>query len=48
MVTLWLPKPMAAAVNEAIEIEDTDRSKFIRRAVRDKLRVLGIQTKEAA
>ncbi len=46
LVTLWLPKRLALALNAVVERQDTDRSKFVRAAVREKLQRLGI--KEAA
>lgn len=47
MVTFWLPTNMVAALQQAILIEDTDRSKFIRRAVRERLRRMRITTEAA-
>ena len=36
MVTVWVPKPVVAAVNTAVRLRDTDRSKWIREAMREK------------
>ncbi|HVU28382.1 MAG TPA: hypothetical protein VHG71_11685 [Verrucomicrobiae bacterium] len=43
LVALWIPKPMAAALDQGVHIEDSDRSKFIRNAVREKLHRQGIK-----
>jgi metal-responsive CopG/Arc/MetJ family transcriptional regulator len=48
LVALWIPKPLAAALDRGVKIEDSDRSKFIRNAVREKLQRAGIQFQEAA
>jgi metal-responsive CopG/Arc/MetJ family transcriptional regulator len=52
MVALWVPRPLVLALDRAVHVEDTDRSKFIRRAVRRRINELGItipeQEKEAA
>lgn len=37
MVTLWMPTELIPVIDEAAAAEDTDRSKFIRRAVREKI-----------
>jgi len=37
MVAVWVPSPMALAVDQAIRLEDSDRSKFLRNAIREKL-----------
>ena len=37
LVALWIPRPLLKAIDEAVESEDTDRSKFIRRALRKKV-----------
>ena len=42
LVGLWMPHVLDAAIERAVHIEDTDRSKFIRRAVREKLDRMGI------
>lgn len=36
-------EPLEAAMEMAVEIEDTDRSKFIRNAIRDRLVAIGIR-----
>lgn len=42
LVALWMPRQMEDSVSQAVIIEDTDRSKFIRRAVKEKLQRMGI------
>ena len=37
MVALWMPKPLAAALDIGVIKTDSDRSKFIRTALREKL-----------
>lgn len=34
LVAVWLPTPMVALIDRAVETGDTDRSKFIREAIR--------------
>ena len=34
MISLWIPKSLLAAIDAAVNHEDSDRSKFIRRAIR--------------
>lgn len=38
LVALWLPDPLARLVDKAVENGDTDRSKFIREAIRQHCR----------
>lgn len=49
-VTAWLPKAMVAAIDLAVHFEDSDRSKFVRNAIRERAERLGIKVveKEAA
>lgn len=42
MVTLWIPHAMADQIDIAIQNEDSDRSKLIRRAIREKLSALNV------
>ncbi len=42
LVAVWIPRPLLAAIDRAVEREDTDRSKFIRRAVRNHVSSLGL------
>jgi metal-responsive CopG/Arc/MetJ family transcriptional regulator len=37
LVNIWLPLELIPAIDLALEIEDTDRSKFIRNAIREKI-----------
>lgn len=37
MIALWIPKELVAAIDTAVSKEDSDRSKFIRRAVRNRI-----------
>lgn len=45
-VTVWVPNEIIPQIEKAIQIEDSDRSKFIRRAIRDRITKL-VQTPEA-
>lgn len=37
LINLWIPNPLLPLIDQAVEIEDTDRSKFIRNAIREKI-----------
>lgn len=37
MVALWVPKPLVTALDKGVRKMDSDRSKFIRAALREKL-----------
>lgn len=37
MVALWVPKAMLDAIDKAVQVEDSDRSKFIRQAIRQRV-----------
>ena len=37
MVALWVPMPLLAALDAAVKAEDSDRSKFIRQAIRQRV-----------
>lgn len=37
LIPVWMPIPMIAALAEAVQELDTDRSKFIRQAIREKI-----------
>jgi metal-responsive CopG/Arc/MetJ family transcriptional regulator len=43
-----MPEDMVVAIDAAILQEDSDRSKFVRNAVRDRVKRLGIKVPEAA
>jgi metal-responsive CopG/Arc/MetJ family transcriptional regulator len=42
LITIWFPDSVLPLIDQGIQIEDSDRSKFIRRAVREKLARLNI------
>ena len=42
LITLWVPSALLPYINQGVIITDTDRSKFIRQAVREKLQRNGI------
>lgn len=46
LVTVWVPHHVVGALDAAVEVEDSDRSKFMRRALREKLSRLGIPVPE--
>lgn len=37
VVSVWLPKEMLAQIDSVVAAQDTDRSKFLRRAIRNAL-----------
>ena len=41
MISLWIPKALLAAIDAAVTDEDSDRSKFVRRAIRKHLGAMG-------
>jgi len=43
MIALWIPLPLAAALDRGVKVEDSDRSKFIRNALRERLMRKGIE-----
>lgn len=48
MINIWVPEALLPLIQEGVRKEDSDRSKFVRSAVREKLQRLGINTKETA
>ena len=42
LVALWVPRPLLAALDHAVGQEDSNRSKFIRKAVRNRIADLGL------
>lgn len=42
VVNLWCPPEVIQVLDAGVQIEDSDRSKFIRNAIREKARRLGI------
>lgn len=43
-VLTYFPESIVRIIDHAVSIEDTDRSKFIRAACREKLQRLGVHT----
>lgn len=37
LITAWVPRTLADRIAAAVEAADTDRSKFVRRAIRQEL-----------
>jgi hypothetical protein len=49
LINIWLPLELVPEIDRAIQVEDSDRSKFIRNAIREKIsRVNFAKTPEAA
>ena len=48
LVAVWLPAGMTDALEVAVQSEDSDRSKIIRRALRRQFDELGIKHKQIA
>ena len=46
LVALWVPKEMLAIIDIAVRNEDSDRSKFIRRAIRNQVDLLGLPLRQ--
>lgn len=42
MLTVWVPEPLLPLIDQGVRKLDTDRSKFIRNAIREKLAMAGI------
>ena len=42
LLSVWVPKSLVPLLDEGVRREDTDRSKFIRNAIREKLARDGI------
>lgn len=38
MVNVWIPEVLLPVIDRAVVVHDTDRSKYIRQAIREKLR----------
>lgn len=43
LVGAWVPKDLVERIDAVVEIEDTDRSKWFRKAIREKLASVGIE-----
>ncbi len=37
IIALWLPKPLLESLDRAVRAQDSDRSKLIRKAIREKI-----------
>ncbi len=46
LINVWVPKVLVPTIDEAVVMEDSDRSKFIRNAVREKIRKVGLTIPE--
>jgi hypothetical protein len=42
MITLWVPIDLLPRLEQAVQIQDSDRSKFIRNAIRNQLAQMGL------
>ena len=47
-MAFWLPRHLLAALDMGVEKEDSDRSKFVRKAIREKLHREGVLSAEVA
>jgi metal-responsive CopG/Arc/MetJ family transcriptional regulator len=45
LLTVWMSKSLLPSLDEGVKKEDSDRSKFIRNAIREKLARHGIRLK---
>ncbi len=41
-VTLWVPRSWLAPIDQAVREEDSDKSKFVRNAIKEKLARIGV------
>lgn len=48
MINLWVPKDLFPTLDKAVRIADSDRSKFVRQAIREKIDRAISRSKEAA
>ena len=48
LLTVWVPRPYFPLIERGVRKTDTDRSKFVRAAIREKLARHGIQMTEEA
>jgi metal-responsive CopG/Arc/MetJ family transcriptional regulator len=48
MLTIWVPEQLIPKIDAGVRVCDSDRSKFIRNAIREKLARHGVSTKELA
>lgn len=47
-IGFWIPKALLKLIDDGVDRADSDRSKFIRAAVREKLALKKLRTAEAA
>lgn len=48
LVTVWVPERLVPFIDKGVAKEDSDRSKFIRNAIREKLERAGVEIEEDA
>lgn len=48
LLNFWAPEQLIQALSSAVVVCDTDKSKFIRAAIREKAARAGIEIREAA
>ena len=48
LINIWVPDALLPEIDRAIVREDTDRAKYIRKAIREKLARAGVEMQEAA
>ena len=48
MLTVWVPEELFPYIDVGVALCDSDRSKFVRTAIREKLERHGVAIKEAA
>lgn len=51
LLTVWVPTELFPLLDDGVKIEDSDRSKFVRNAIREKLarmNLVGIKAKKEA
>ena len=46
LVNLWVPELLLVGLDRAVAVSDSDRSKFIRNAIREKAASIGIEIPE--
>lgn len=42
LLTLWVPEALFPVLDQGVQLEDSDRSKFIRNAIREKCQRIGV------
>lgn len=48
LLTVWVPEALIPALDEGVRIADSDRSKFVRAAIREHLAKIGVATQGKA